>query len=66
MRECPVCDKTIQIAHSDYCIGCMQELRAIVMSATALYLIHKFILCQVIYNKGNVLLLVFILSDDFN
>ena len=34
-RVCPVCDKTIQLAYSDYCIGCLQELRAIVMSAAA-------------------------------
>ncbi|HZD83087.1 MAG TPA: hypothetical protein VE076_09435 [Nitrososphaeraceae archaeon] len=33
IRECPVCDRTIQIAYSDYCIGCMQELRDILSRA---------------------------------
>jgi hypothetical protein len=36
IRQCPVCDKTIQIAYSEYCLGCLQELRAILStSATA-------------------------------
>jgi hypothetical protein len=45
-RECPVCDKTIQIAYSDYCIGCLQELRAIVaMSATTATQMSKGVRC---------------------
>jgi hypothetical protein len=33
-RECPVCDRIIPIAYSDYCIGCMQELRAVILSTS--------------------------------
>jgi hypothetical protein len=35
LRECPVCNRTIQIAYSEYCLGCLQELRSILSTAAA-------------------------------
>jgi hypothetical protein len=35
IRQCPVCNRTIQIAYSEYCIGCSQELRAIILSSSS-------------------------------